>query len=66
MREKTELLEFILEVYIINRMCNKPGFILSIAEAELKANGYPAYTTSAGWMGYSDEKIERVCELITQ
>jgi L-fuconate dehydratase len=21
------------------------------------ANGYPAYTTSAGWLGYSDEKI---------
>ena len=24
---------------------------------ELIANGYPAYTTSAGWLGYSDEKI---------
>ncbi len=24
-------------------------------------NGYPAYTTSAGWMGYSDEKIRRLC-----
>ncbi len=23
--------------------------------------GYPAYTTSVGWMGYSDEKIGRLC-----
>lgn len=27
----------------------------------LKAHGYPAYTTSAGWLGYSDEKIRRLC-----
>jgi L-fuconate dehydratase len=26
-------------------------------EAEMLANGYPAYTTSAGWLGYSDEKV---------
>jgi len=25
------------------------------------AHGYPAYTTSAGWLGYSDEKIRRLC-----
>ena len=30
-------------------------------EAELRANGYPAYTTSAGWLGYSDEQIRRLC-----
>lgn len=29
-------------------------------EAEMVANGYPAYTTSAGWLGYSDEKIRRL------
>ena len=28
---------------------------------ELEARGYPAYTTSAGWLGYSDEKLERLC-----
>jgi L-fuconate dehydratase len=28
---------------------------------ELQENGYPAYTTSAGWLGYSDEKIRRLC-----
>ena len=27
----------------------------------LEANGYPAYTTSAGWFGFSDEKIRRLC-----
>ena len=26
--------------------------------ATLKSEGYPAYTTSAGWLGYSDEKVE--------
>lgn len=31
-------------------------------EAELLGNGFPAYTTSAGWLGYSDEKIKRLCE----
>ncbi len=29
--------------------------------AYLQASGYPAYTTSAGWLGYSDEKIRRLC-----
>lgn len=27
---------------------------------DLLKNGYPAYTTSAGWLGYSDEKIRRL------
>jgi L-fuconate dehydratase len=30
-------------------------------EAEMRAHGYPAYTTSAGWLGYPDEKIRRLC-----
>ena len=30
-------------------------------ERQLAADGYPAYTTSAGWLGYSDEKIRRLC-----
>ena len=29
--------------------------------ATLKKSGYPAYTTSAGWLGYPDEKIRRLC-----
>ena len=28
--------------------------------AALKADGYPAYTTSPGWLGYSDEKLVRL------
>lgn len=30
-------------------------------EAELRREGYPAYTTSAGWMGHGDEEIRRRC-----
>jgi L-fuconate dehydratase len=30
--------------------------------AQITASGYPAYTTSAGWLGYSDEKIRRLCQ----
>ncbi|MCA9833620.1 MAG: fuconate dehydratase [Thermomicrobiales bacterium] len=30
-------------------------------EAELLASGYPAYTTTPGWLGYTDEKLERLC-----
>jgi L-fuconate dehydratase len=29
--------------------------------AFLEENGYPAYTTSVGWFGYSEEKIRRLC-----
>jgi len=28
--------------------------------AELLAKGYPAYTTGPGWLGYSDEKLDRL------
>ncbi len=27
----------------------------------LKTHGYPAYTTSAGWYGFSDEKVRELC-----
>ena len=30
--------------------------------AELESSGYPCYTTSAGWLGYSDEKLARLCK----
>jgi L-fuconate dehydratase len=30
-------------------------------EAEMRANGYPAYTTSTGWLGYPDDKVRRLC-----
>ncbi len=29
--------------------------------AEMERDGYPAYTTSTGWLGYSDEKVRRLC-----
>jgi L-fuconate dehydratase len=31
-------------------------------ERILLADGYPAYTTSAGWLGYSDEKVALLCK----
>lgn len=30
--------------------------------AMLEANGYPCYTTSAGWLGYPDEKLRRLAQ----
>jgi L-fuconate dehydratase len=30
-------------------------------EAEMRAVGYPAYTTSSGWLGYPDDKVRRLC-----
>lgn len=27
----------------------------------VQAQGYPAYTTSAGWIGYSDDKVRQLC-----
>ena len=36
-------------------------------EAAMLRDGYPAYTTSAGWIGYSDEKIRKLAgEAIAQ
>jgi L-fuconate dehydratase len=29
-------------------------------EQQMQASGFPAYTTSAGWLGYSDEKVRRL------
>jgi L-fuconate dehydratase len=30
-------------------------------EAEMRRDGYPAYITSAGWMGYPDDKVRALC-----
>ena len=30
--------------------------------ADLEANGYPCYTTSAGWLGYDDAKLRRLAQ----
>ena len=37
-----------------------PGRAARIAEME--TGGYPAYTTSAGWLGYSDDKMRALCQ----
>ncbi|MCP4194021.1 MAG: fuconate dehydratase [Planctomycetaceae bacterium] len=29
---------------------------------QLKEDGYPAYTTSTGWLGYSDERLRHLCQ----
>jgi len=39
----------------------KSGPTRAIREAELMRSGYPAYTTSAGWLGYPDDEIRRLC-----
>jgi L-fuconate dehydratase len=31
-------------------------------EAEMLARGFPAYTTSTGWLGYPDDKVVRLCK----
>jgi L-fuconate dehydratase len=30
-------------------------------ETELLRDGYPAYTTSVGWLGYTDDRVRRLC-----
>ncbi|MDQ3708530.1 MAG: L-fuconate dehydratase [Actinomycetota bacterium] len=30
-------------------------------EAQLRAEGFPAYITSVGWLGYPDDKVRRLC-----
>ncbi len=33
--------------------------------ATLQREGYPCYTTSAGWLGYDDDKLRRLCKEAT-
>ena len=42
------------------RSVTLPG--LEDAAAEMRAEGYPAYTTSTGWLGYPEEKVRRLCK----
>jgi L-fuconate dehydratase len=30
-------------------------------EAEMRRDGFPAYTTSAGWLGYTDDQLRKLC-----
>jgi len=35
----------------------------AVREAEMREHGFPAYTTSVGWLGYPDERVrELVCD----
>ena len=31
-------------------------------EAQMRQEGYPAYLTSVGWIGYSDQKVRQLCQ----
>lgn len=31
-------------------------------QSELQENGFPAYTTQVGWLGYNDDKVEELCQ----
>ena len=31
--------------------------------ARIEKSGYPCYTTSAGWLGYSDDQLRRLCQM---
>ena len=34
----------------------------SMREKQLAESGIPSYTTSAGWLGYDDDKLRRLCQ----
>lgn len=34
---------------------------LILVEDQMLKEGYPAYTTSCAWLGYSDEQLTQVC-----
>ena len=43
-------------------MLKGKGGLQAGADNKLLQDGYPAYTTSAGWLGYSDDKMRRLCK----
>jgi L-fuconate dehydratase len=42
---------------LLNRQASSKADRIGVLERE----GYPCYTTSAGWLGYSDDKLRRLC-----
>ena len=44
------------------RMINQLAATQEERLAVLAESGYPCYTTSAGWLGYSDDKLRRLCQ----
>jgi L-fuconate dehydratase len=55
--------------YIMDALTPEEAFDILDRQARAKADrerellrvGYPAYTTSVGWMGYSDDKVRQAC-----
>jgi L-fuconate dehydratase len=43
------------------RILEKNAPTRAAREAEMRRDGFPAYTTSTGWLGYPDEKVRRLC-----
>lgn len=64
-----ELVDLVDFRYLTNALTREEALLVLRAaepgragrEAELLATGYPAYTTTPGWLGYSDEKLARLC-----
>lgn len=44
------------------QMLKKQAATKAKRKQDMLDRGYPAYTTSAGWLGYSDEKLKRLCQ----
>jgi L-fuconate dehydratase len=42
-------------------LLNRQAATRSERIAELERDGYPAYVTSAGWLGYPDDKLRNLC-----
>lgn len=65
-----ELINCIDFRYLTDCITPEEGLALLQAQAPGKAermntllrDGYPAYTTSAGWLGYDDAKLRRLCQ----
>jgi len=67
--EPEELLALIDFRYLSDALTGKEALAIleerapgkAARERELLRDGFPAYTTSAGWLGYPDEKIRHLC-----
>ena len=41
---------------------NNKYILILFSEQEIIAKGYPSYTTSAGWLGYTDIQLRKLCQ----
>lgn len=37
-------------------------YLRFFSEQEMISKGYPSYTTSAGWLGYTDSQLRELCQ----